>query len=131
MGMSQIVYSDQGQNFESMVLKNTLDAFGIEKTHTTAYHPQGDGLVERFNHSLLQLLRTYIDNECNWEQHLPLTLYAYRAAAHSSTGVSLHMLMFCREPNALIFDSSLAFDPGSYQHYLHVKLADLQDFVEC
>ena len=55
------------------------------------------------NCCLLQLLRTYIDKECE-EQHLPLALYAYRAAAHSSTGVSPHMLMFGREPNALIFD---------------------------
>ena len=53
MGIPQIVHSDQGQNFESTVLKQTLDVFGIRKSHTTAYHPQGDGLVERFNRSLL------------------------------------------------------------------------------
>ena len=53
MGLPDIVHSDQGQNFESTVLKQTLEAFGIQKSHTTAYHPQGDGLVERFNRSLL------------------------------------------------------------------------------
>ena len=63
MGIPQIVHSDQGQNFESAVLKQTLDAFGIQKSRTTAYHPQGDGLVERFNRSLLQLFRTYVDKE--------------------------------------------------------------------
>ena len=98
MGLPDIVHSDQGQNFESTVLKQTLDAFGILKSHTTAYHPQGDGLVERFNRSLLQLLRVYIDKHSDWEQHLPLALYAYRTAIHSSTGVSPHMLMFGREP---------------------------------
>ena len=72
----------------------------------------------------------YIDKEYDWEQHLPLALYTYGAAVHSSTGVPPHMLMFGREPNALIFDSSLAFDPGSYQHYLQAKLAGFQDFVE-
>ena len=40
------------------------------------------------------------------------------------------MLMFGREPHALLFDSPLSFDPGSYQHYLRAKLADLQDLVE-
>ena len=130
MGIPQIVHSDQGQNFESAVLKQTLDAFGIRKSHTTAYHPQGDGLVERFNRSLLQLLRTYVDKEFDWEQHLPLALYAYRTAAHSSTGISPHMLMFGREPHAFLFDSPLTFDPGSYQHYLRAKLAELQDLVE-
>ena len=53
-GLPQIVHSDQGKNFESTVLKQTLEAFGISKSRTTAYHPQGDGLVERFNCSLLQ-----------------------------------------------------------------------------
>ena len=46
-GLPQIVHSDQGKNFESTVLKQTLEAFGISKSRTTAYHPQGDGLVER------------------------------------------------------------------------------------
>ena len=59
MGLPQT----RARTFESTVLKQTLDAFGIQKSRTTAYHPQGDGLVERFNRSLLQLLRTYIDKE--------------------------------------------------------------------
>ena len=40
------------------------------------------------------------------------------------------MLMFGRDLHALLFDSPLTFDPGSYQHYLRAKLADLQDLVE-
>ena len=38
--------------------------------------------------------------------------------------------MFGREPHAFLFDSPLTFDPGSYQHYLKAKLAELQDLVE-
>ena len=60
MRMPDAVHSDQGRNFESTILKQSLDAFGISKSHTTAYHPEGDGMVERFNRSLLQLLRTYV-----------------------------------------------------------------------
>ena len=48
-GLPKILHSDQGRNFESTLLRQTLEAFGIRKTHTTAYHPQGDGMVERFN----------------------------------------------------------------------------------
>ena len=72
-----------------------LDAFGVTKTRTTAYHPAGDGLVERFNRSLLQMLRAFV-NQGDWEQYLPLVLYAYRTAVHSSTGVSPFELMFGR-----------------------------------
>ena len=85
-GLPQIVHSDQGRVFESTILRQTLEAFGTKKTHTTPYHSQGDGMMERFNRSLLQLLRTYAEKEEDWEQYLPLALYAYRTSQHSSTG---------------------------------------------
>ncbi|KAL5482010.1 hypothetical protein EMCRGX_G022289 [Ephydatia muelleri] len=54
---------DQGRNFESTLLRSTLKAFGVEKTRTTAYHPQGDGMVERANRSILQMLRTFVEKK--------------------------------------------------------------------
>ena len=63
MGLPQVLHSDQGANFESTILKQTLQAYGITKSQNTAYHPQGDGMAKRFNHSLLQLLRTYTQKE--------------------------------------------------------------------
>eukprot|EP00731_Ephydatia_muelleri_P006920 Em0003g1168a len=44
----------------------------------------GDGMVERFNRSLLQLLRTYIEKQENWEQHLPLVLQKVDDDRHSA-----------------------------------------------
>ena len=63
MGLPEILRSDQGRNFESNLLRQTLEAFGISKSHTTAYHPQGDGMVERLNRSILQMLRSYVDTK--------------------------------------------------------------------
>lgn len=48
-GLPTILHSDQGANFGSTILRQTLDAFGACKTRATVYHPQGDGMVERFN----------------------------------------------------------------------------------
>ena len=53
-----------------------------KKSHTSLYHPQCDGMIERFNRSLLQLLQIYVKKQEDWEQHLPLALYAYRTATH-------------------------------------------------
>ena len=52
-GVPSILHSDQGRNFESDMLHQMLQAFEIKKSRTTAYHPQCDGMVERFNRSLL------------------------------------------------------------------------------
>ena len=60
LGVPDVLHSDQGQNFENTILKETLEAFGVEKSHTTAYHPQGDSngkaIASRFSHSRRQVL---------------------------------------------------------------------------
>ena len=96
-GLPDILHSDQGRNFKSTILYQTLDAFGVTKSRTTAYHPAGDGLVERFNRSLSQMLHSYVQQQQDWEQYLPLVLYAYRTAVHASTGVLPFELMFGRQ----------------------------------
>ena len=129
-GLPDILHSDQGRNFESTILHQTLDAFGVAKSRTTAYHPAGDGLVERFNRSLLQMLRAYVQQHQDWEQYLPLVLYAYRTAVHTSTGVSPFEMMFGRQGQKPPLPSETAHDVHSYQGYLRAKLATLADFVE-
>ena len=129
-GIPDIVHSDQGQNFESTIYRQTLEAFGIKKSHTSAYHPEGDGMVECLNRSLLQLLRTYAQRQDDWEKHLPLVLYAYRTATHSSTGTSPFQLMYGRQPKSSTFSSFTGYDALHYRGILQAKLAELQDLVE-
>eukprot|EP00731_Ephydatia_muelleri_P010889 Em0005g1475a len=129
-GVPEIVHSDQGRNFESSIVQSTLDAFGVKKSHTTPYHPQGDGMVERFNRSLLQLLRTYVERQEDWEQNLPLALYAYRTATHTSTGVSPFMLMYGRHHQSNMLTPPRGYEATSYQAVLQAKMAELQDLVE-
>ena len=129
-GMPEILHSDQGKNFESTLLQQTLATFGIHRSRTTAYHPEGDGMVERFNRSLLQMLRVYVADQADWEQYLPLMLFAYRTAAHTSTGISPFELIFGRSPHMSELPPLAAFDTGTYQHQLRIKLAQLQDLVD-
>ena len=67
VGPPQRLHSDQGRNFESHILSELCKAFGVEKSRTTPYHPMGDGLVERMNRSLLNLLRTLMERQFNWK----------------------------------------------------------------
>ena len=87
-------------------------------------------MVERFNHSLLQLLRAYVDKENEWEKYLPLVLYAYRSAIHSSTGFSPFQLMFGRTPSPSIFSPQMGFAVSDYYDHIRDQLAELRDFVD-
>jgi transposase InsO family protein len=130
-GIPDIIHSDQGRNFESYLFQSTLKAFGVEKSRTTAYHPQGDGMVERFNRSLLQLLRSYVDVTTEWEKYLPLVLYAYRTTQHASTCTSPFVLMYGREPKFCpLLKGQSGFEPQSYIEQLQYKMFQMQQLVE-
>ena len=84
----------------------------------------GDGLVERMNRSLLNLLRIFVQNEGDWE-HLQLLLYIYRTTKHSSTGLSPYEILFGQNPPSLHipnFRATAILDPSEYHHQLQKKL---------
>ncbi|XP_038154197.1 uncharacterized protein LOC119791901 [Cyprinodon tularosa] len=92
------LHSDQGRNFESTLFKTVCQLLQITKTRTTPYHPASNGQVERFNRTLLQMVRCYVDqNQKNWDEHLPLLTAAYRSTKNASTGCSPNRLMLGRE----------------------------------
>ena len=65
---------------------------------TTPLTPQSDGMVERFNRTLKNMLAKFVDeNLSDWDCHLPLLMMAYRSAVHETTGCSPSELMFGRE----------------------------------
>ena len=107
-GVPEQLHSDQGRNFESKVIKNICDLLQIRKTRTSPYHPQSDGLVERFNRTLLNLLSiAVVDAEHDWDVQLPLLLFAYRTSMHETNGVTPFEMVFGREvvlPEHLMFN---------------------------
>ena len=74
--------------------------------------------------------RAYVLNNIDWAQYLPLVLYAYRTAIHTSTGVSPFDLMHGRCAHKPPILSKVALDVTSYPHQLQAKLSQLMDFVE-
>ena len=78
---------DQGQNFESKLMAEVCELLEIKKTRTTAYHPQSDGMVERFTQTLEAHLSKLADhNQLDWDWHLLFLMVAYCSAVHDTTG---------------------------------------------
>lgn len=78
-GIPSILISDNGGEFTSQEFANWLSEFGIEHRFTSPYHPQTNGLVERFNGTLQKiLLKLSGGNERLWSKYLTEALYAYR-----------------------------------------------------
>ena len=92
------LHSDQGRDFESNLFKEVCRLLDIRKTHTTPYHPQSDGQVERFNRTLKLMLRSFVNvNQNDWDDHLSFVTMAYRSSIHKSTKCTPNLLMFGRE----------------------------------
>ena len=97
-GTPRQIHSDQGREFESELFKVLCEKLGIEKTRTSPYRPNSDGLIERFNRTLKQMLTNFVNQHRNdWDDHIPYVLMAYRATVHESTGCTPNLLMFGHE----------------------------------
>ena len=85
-GVPSELLSDRGQAFLSGLLKEVQQQLGYKKVNTSAYHPQTDGLVERFNQTLTAMLAKTVERGGkDWDQRLPFVLFAYRASQQQST----------------------------------------------
>ena len=80
-GAPERIHTDQGRNFEAQLFKEMCNLFNIEKTRTTPYHLQNDGMEERMNRTIQDMLAKYVaDHQRDWDVHLPLVMMAYRSS---------------------------------------------------
>ena len=99
-GAPEKVLTDKGTNFLSKLVEELCVLFKIKQLRTTSYHPQTDGLVERFNRTLCDMLSCYVcDEPDNWDTYLPFVTFAYNTSEQSTIKNNPFYLFYGRQAN--------------------------------
>ena len=118
-GVPRTIHTDQGKEFESHLFQKMCTLLKCDKTRTTPYHPQSDGLVERQNRTILAMLSAVVNEMQNdWDDHLPYIMSAYRSSVQESTGCSPNLMLFGRE-NLLPLDLIYPLSEEQYPECSH------------
>ena len=97
-GIPERLLTDQGKNFTSDLIRNLCRLLGTKKIQTTAYHPEGNGMVERLHRTIAGSMAHFVRKDGrDWDRWVPFALMAYRSIPHSSTGYSPNFMIFGRE----------------------------------
>ncbi|KAJ1199297.1 hypothetical protein NDU88_003134 [Pleurodeles waltl] len=95
MGFPKEVVSDRGTNFISTYMKSLWKVCGVTYKFTTPYHPQSNGLVERFNRTLKGMIQGLSEPlRRKWDVLLPCLLFAYREVPQKGLGFSPFELIY-------------------------------------
>ena len=125
-GLPEQLHTDQGAQFESQLMMELCLMWNVQKTRTTPYHPQANGVVERNNRGLGDSLRALLlsRGQEEWDLLLPQIMRAFRGTPHSATKETANMLMFGRElrlPDQLQCQVPLEAGQATHEYVLKVK----------
>ena len=114
MGLPAVITTDQGTEFKNKLNDELMKAFNIEHRLTTAYHPQANGLDERFNQTLTNSIVKYVETDReNWDVHLDQVVFAYNTAVQESTKYTPFQAMFGRMARIPVdINSAPNYDPA-------------------
>ena len=122
-GVCKTLLTDQGTHFNNQLMAALQHLIGYNHIFSVAYHPQTNGVVERFNASLVvQLSKLQQTHHNNWDEYIEPVIFAYNTAQHKSSKYSPFELLFGRPPQLPIDpkQSSFSFRTPN-DHFQHLQ----------
>ncbi|CAF3506519.1 unnamed protein product [Rotaria socialis] len=98
-GVPCTILSDQGSHFQNQLMANIKRLIGYNHIYSTPYHPQTNGIVERFNSTFIPQIAKLQDAENNnWDEYLQAVVFAYNTGVHKTTKYSPFEMLYGRAP---------------------------------
>ncbi|KAM7303540.1 DDE-type integrase/transposase/recombinase [Ixodes scapularis] len=111
-GAPEVLISDRGSSFMAQLTQEILRLSHTSHRRTTAYHPQTNGLTERLNKTIADMISMYVDVEHKtWDEVLPYVTFAYNTAVQETTGVTPFQLVHGRKVTTML-DAMLPHEPA-------------------
>ena len=111
MGCPEILITDQGREFVNVPSSELYAITNTEHRITSAYHPQNNGLTERFNQTLTRCLSKVVDeSQSDWDEKIDTVLMGYRASRQASTKQSPYFMLFQKKMRLPIDNELLPSD---------------------
>ena len=104
-GVPSKIFSDQGRSFVSKEFQDFLKLWNVKKATATSYHSQTSGLVERFNGTVIRILKRYVyETQDKWDASLPYATYAYNTTVQRTNEFSPYEIIFGKKASNLFLE---------------------------
>lgn len=118
-GVPKVITTDQGRQFESSLFNELTQLLGVKRIHTTSYHPQANGCIERWHRTFKAALMCA--ESMKWTEKMPLVLLGLRNTFKEDLNAT---------PSELVYGQGLSLPADLFQDLSASQVVNPSSFVD-